>query len=202
MLFDELLDAYDFEKAVESLCLELRERCDLPSIHQLGLVVPCVEEGARQLEQRGIGPFFIAAGAPVFWKEKGSFKPFEGKMGLAYHRGVQLELLEPGSGSDFYARAVDASGRILVHHLGFLVRDTDKDAARLSEMGYPVWVRGRILSLPLIIDFAYMDTLSQTGFIVEFLTWRFLGLRFTPRPALFHTLGRLEKWSGKRSLSL
>lgn len=202
MLFDTLWDVDDFERAVERLCLEVRQRCDLPSIYQLGLVVPSVEEGARRLEQRGIGPFFIAAGAPVFWKERGSFKPFKGKMGLAYHRGVQLELLEPGSGSDFYARALDPSGGIIVHHLGFLVRDTDSHAARLSEMGYPVWVRGRISSLPLIIDFAYMDTLSETGLIVEFLTWRFLGLRFTPRPAMFHALGRLERWSGKRSISL
>jgi len=202
MQFAELLSAKNFREAVHSLARDFRTKHALGKIHQLGLVVPEVEQAAKALEAKGIGPFFIASGSPVLWNERGVDKKFRGKMGLAYHQGLELELLEPGQGSDFYRNHLDPKGGIVIQHLGFLCKDVDESAKKLESAGFPTWVRGRLKSFPLTTEFAYMDTISETGFIIEFISWRLLGIPFSPPPSLIHTLGRLEKWSGKRSISL
>ncbi len=202
VLLDELLAAANPSQAIESLAREFRCKHGLSRIHQLGLVVPDVEEAARTLEERGIGPFFIAQGAPVFWRERGQERQFRGKMGIAFHQGVEFELLEPGAGSDFYRQSLDPEGRIVVQHLGLVAENVDDCASRLDAAGSPLWVRGQLKMGPLGVDFAYMDSLVGAGFIVEFICWRVLGRPFCPPAGVFHAVGRLEKWSGKRSLSV
>jgi hypothetical protein len=202
VLLEELLNSVAFDRAVNDLAQEFREKHGLPAIHQLGLVVPNVEAAALSLEAQGIGPFFIAHGSPVLWRERGEERSIRGKMGLAYHRGYELELLEPTEGSDFYRRSLDPEGRIVVQHLGLLVEDVDEWADRLSAAGMPVWIRGRLKMGPSQVDFAYMDTLEEAGFIIEFISWRMFGRTFKPPASLLKVGGRLEKWSGKRSIAV
>lgn len=202
LYFDELLAAGDFRASVEGLASDFRARFALPGIHQIGLAVPDVEEAARELESQGIGPFFIAGGSPDFWHERGEAKDFTGKMGLASHEGLELELLEPGTGSDFYARSVDDERRPVVQHLGFLAGDVDVWASILSQAGYPVWVRGKLSAWPTSTQFAYMDTVKDAGLVIEFISWRLLGLPFSPIPGIYRTIGRLQKLTGKRTINL
>ena len=202
VFFESLLNAGDFGQAVHSLAREFRDKHGLPAIHQLGLVVLDVADAARSLEAHGIGPFFIAHGSPVSWCERGKERSIRGKMGLAYHAGIELELLEPAEGSDFYRQSLDPEGRIVLQHLGLLVPDVDEQAARLATAGSPVWVRGRLKIGPATADFAYMDTVEEIGLIIEFISWRILRWAFSPPPGLLKLAGRLEKWSGKRSISV
>lgn len=203
MIFlDELFEANDFSAAARRLAADFRREQGLGEVHQLGLVVADVEAAAASLEQRGLGPFFIAGGNPVRWQERGQEKRFNGKLGIAYHRGLELELLEPGSGSDFYRQSLDPGGRVVVQHLGLLVPEVDGPVAKLESAGYPAWVRGAIKSGPLVTEFAYMDTASEAGFVIEFICMRLFGRLFSPPPGLIHALGRLEKLLGKRSFSI
>jgi hypothetical protein len=203
LLLKDVLDSGDTRRAVEGMALDFRQKHRLPEVHQLGLVVPDVEAAAGELESKGIGPFFIAAGTPITWCERGGLKKFSGKLGIAYTEGFELELLEPGQGSEFYRQSLDPEGRIKVQHLGFLVKDVDEWAGRLEAEGYPVWVRGKIKAGPLAIEFAYMDTLKDAGTIIEFISWRMMGgIKLNPLPGLIHFLGRLQRWSGKRSISI
>lgn len=203
MIFlDDFLNTDEFSKAVNGLAKEFRDRYGLDKIHQLGLVVPDVEASAKALEDKGLGPFFIAAGSPVLWLERQEERDYRGKLGIAYYRGFELELLEPGEGSEFYRQRLDAESRIVVHHLGFMVPDVDEWAARLTAAGYPVWVRGRLKAGPMTGDFAYMDTVKDTGLVMEFISWRLMGIKISPPAAIFRALGRLEKWTGKRSISM
>ena len=71
LYFDELLKADDFSGAVNALATDFMKEYGLEKVHQVGLVVPDVEAAAEKLEKEGFGPFFIATGSPVFWKEKG-----------------------------------------------------------------------------------------------------------------------------------
>ncbi len=201
ILFDELLDTLDFKAKAEKLAADFREKNGLGRIHQLGLVVPDVEAAALALESRGLGPFFIASGAPVLWREKGRDLSFKGKLGMAMHRGFELELLEPGAGSSFYGDCVDRAGKIVVQHLGLLVEEVDEWSGRLSGQGCPVRVRGRIKTGPLTTDFAYMDTMEEAGLVIEFISWKVLGRGFTPPGGLYHALGKVQKLTGWRSLS-
>lgn len=198
----DLMRADDFGSAVKALAHDFCVQHGLPTIHQLGLVVPDVEAAARELEGQGIGPFFIAEGAPVLWCERGQEREVRLKLGLAYYQGFELEPLEPGEGSEFYGQSLDPEGRTVVQHLGFLVRDVDRWAERLVSAGFPLWVRGRIKAGPLLADFAYMDTVEEAGLIMEFISMRLFGRSIGPMAGLMHGLGRLEKWSGKRSISV
>ena len=119
------------------MAADFREKYGLGRISQLGLVVPNVEESARELEEKGLGPFLISAGSLARWDERGEPGRFRGKLGLARHQGVDLELLEPGAGSDFYRQDLDPEGRIVVQHLGFFVRDVDREAEKMNADGHP-----------------------------------------------------------------
>jgi hypothetical protein len=202
VFLDDLMQAPDFQAAVDNLARDFRRRFAFPAINQLGIAVPDVEQAALELEGKGIGPFFIAGGSPDFWYERFEPKSFTGKMAIAYHQGFEIELLEPGVGSDFYRQSVDPCGRPVVQHLGFLVQDVDVWGSILSQAGYPVWVRGRLSAWPTRTNFAYMDTVDQTGLVLEFICWKMLGITFTPMPGMFHTIGRLQKLSGKRAIYL
>jgi len=199
---DDLMAEGNFRTAVDLLATDCRTRHGLPAVHQLGLVVPDVEAAAARLEQQGIGTFFIATGSPVYWRENGTRPAVSGKLGMAYHHGIELELLEPTVGSDFYRRSLDPDGRIVVQHLGFLVDDVDGWVERATRNGMPVQVRGRLRAWPTTTDFAYMETDEQSGLIMEFISWRLLGLPIHPPAGMFRTIGRLEKWSGKRSIAI
>ncbi len=198
MFLEEMLRAPDFGTAVGNLARPFRERWGLPEVHQLGLVVPDVENAADALTRRGIGPFFIALGAPRLWRERGRERQVRGKMALARYRGVELELLEPLEGSDFYTGSVDPEGRPVLHHLGFRVADVDSWAERLARAGYLIWVRGQLGLGPLRTDFAYMDTVGDAGVIVEFIRWRIFGIRFVPPGPVLKAVGGLERGLGFR----
>jgi catechol 2,3-dioxygenase-like lactoylglutathione lyase family enzyme len=203
MIFlEDLMSRPDFGEALNNLIPEYREKFSLPEIHQLGLVVADVEEAARHLEEQGVAPFFIATGSPAFWIEREKKRFFRGKLGFSHHHGVELELLESGEGSDFYRRSLDPEGRIVVQHLGFLVDDVDAWAEKLTAAGSAVWVRGAITLGPANTQFAYMDTEEKTGIVIEFISQRCFGMRWWPLGAVFKVAARLEKWTGKRSISV
>lgn len=203
MIFlEDLLQANDFNQAVDNLAGEFRKKHDLPGIHQLGLVVPDVVEAALKLEENGLGPFFIAGGSPTFWQERGEEKSFSGKLGIAYHEGFELELLEPGQGSDFYRQSLDENGKIIVQHLGLKVKNVDDWADKLVQEGYPVYVRGKLRTGPMGSDFAYMDTAAEAGLVIEFISWNLLGIKCNPPGGIFRMIGKIQHRTGKRDLSI
>jgi hypothetical protein len=202
LYFEDLLKADDFPKAVNALGENFMKEYRLEKVHQVGLVVPDVEQAAAKLEGQGFGPFFIATGSPVFWKEKGGDREISGKLGLAYHEGIELELLQPVKGSDFYTRSLDPEGGIVVQHLGFLVKEVDAWADKATKAGLPVWVRGQLKAWASTTDFAYLEPLAASGLIMEFINWQVMGISFSPPPKLLKTVGRIEKWTGRRSIAL
>lgn len=202
IFFDDLLKENDFTGAVNSIAADFRKKHNFPEIHQLGLVVPDVIEAAKKYETKGIGPFFIAEGAPVLWRERGGKKAVSGKMGLAHFKGFEIELLEPLEGSDFYTKSLGPDGKTVLQHLGFLVKDVDARAKQLEASEIPVYVRGILKSGPMKTDFAYMEPIAPEGIILEFISWSFLGMRFTPPPTIIRAIGRIEKWTGKRCVAM
>jgi hypothetical protein len=202
IFFDDLLRQGDFTRNVGRLSHPVRKAHGFPSLHQLGLVVPDVEQAAEKLEEQGFGPFFIARGAPVFWHENGRACCVTGKMGLAYYKGVETELLEPMEGSAFYRNSLDPDGRTVVQHLGFLVEDVDIWTKKLKSAGIGVWVRGQLKTGALKTDFVYMNPNEDDGLIMEFISWKLFGKTLRPAPGIAHTIGRFQKWSGRRCWSL
>ena len=200
LLLEDLLAAEDFAKSVNDLAGEFRRRHDLPGIRQLGLVVPDVERAAIALEARGMGPLIISSGSPAMWRERGENRTVSGKMGLAYHEGFELELLEPTQGSDFYRQSMDSGGRPVLQHLGFFVDDVDKWTERLIATEVPVLIRGQLKMGPVSVEFAYMDTLKEVGLIVEFICWRIRGRTFMPPPGVTGRSRWMERFAGRHTV--
>lgn len=200
MLFDAILSAPNFTRALEDIAAPMMREFGLSRPGQLGLVVPDVEAAASELERRGMGPFLIAEGPVSRWTERGAQRSFTGKLGLASYRGLDLELLAPGEGSDFYRRALDPEGRIVLHHLGFFVKSVEPKEERIQAGGFSTWIRGSIRKGPIAAEFAYMDTVEKYGLVCELIDQRFLGFRTgSPPPFLMHGIGFLQKISGRRS---
>jgi hypothetical protein len=201
MLLADILFDSGFNAKVQDIALTFRKKAGIPfKVHQAGIVVPDVEAAVADLEARGFGPFIMAAASLPRWTERGSDGRFRGKLGMAYHDGIELELLEPGEGSDFYRQYVDPKGRPVIQHIGFLTHAVDTWADRLSGMGCPVRVRGRIGLGPLSIDFAYMDSVREAGTILEFIGYRFAGIPVRPTAGLIGAAGWLQKKTVKRCI--
>lgn len=199
--FDDILRSGNIDDVISQIAKDFREKYQFPAVRQLGIVVADVESAAAELEDKGIGPFFIASDTLDIWNERGKEKTFSGKVGLACHKGYEIELLESGKGSNFYKSCVK-KGRMVLQHLGFSVKDVDSWSQKLEESGNKTWVRGRIKSLGLVTEFAYMDTLKQAGIITELIDMRIFGVPLkNPHAGFYHNCGRLEKLIGKRSLS-
>ena len=199
ILLDQLMAHQDFTRAVNEVALDYRRRYGFPPIAQVGTVVPDAEQAAGDLEKQGLGPFFVGGGEPVLWRERGADLKYKGKIGFGYVGGIEVELIEPGQGSDFYRNWLDPNGGVVVQHLGFLVKDVDEWAEKIDA---PLWIRGRLKLGPLAGDFAYLDTVEQTGIILEFISWTVLGLSVNGAGWFFRPAARLMKLFGKRSISV
>ncbi len=202
MFLNDILIKDNFLKAAESLGQPFVEEMNLGKVHQLGLVVPDAQSAANRLEQKGIPPFFLANGPVDMWTENGKDREFRGSLGISSYQGKELELLEPGVGSNFYRQSLDPDGGVVIQHLGFIVKDVDESSERLTAAGCPLWVRGRIKIGPCLAEFAYMDAIAQCGFIVEFISYRLWNMPVRPRSGLYKILGQLQKVSGKRTFTL
>ncbi len=199
---DEMLCGGRVPSQDELLPADFRDRFGLDSVHQLGLSVPSVVETAGRLEEKGIGPFFIAEDDLALWIERGERKFFHGKLGMAYFGGYELELLEAGEGSTFYSQAFRPDGLIALHHVGLLDSRVDYRVRQLNEAGIETAVRGKIKMGPLKVNFAYMDARDEVGLIVEFIDYRIAGLSMKPSAGVMKGAARLMKRLGRNQLRM
>lgn len=199
---EDLLAKRSFSEAVNKLSRRIRDVHDFPPLYQVGAVVPDVESAAKSLEERGVGPFFIMAGPAARWREKGEHRDCKLKLGLAFHQGIQVELLEPVQGSDIHKDSLDARGRAVVQHLAFLVKDVDAWAEKLEAARTGLWVRATLKGAGLTADLAYMDTNEDDSLSMEFIRIKLFGIPLRLSGGVVHTIGRIQKWTGKRCLEV
>ena len=201
MLLADILFDSDFNTRVQEVAGAFRKKARIPfKVHQAGIVVPDVEAAVADLEAKGFGPFMMAAASLPRWTERSANGQFRGKLGMAYHDGIELELLEPGEGSDFYQCTLDSQCRPVIQHIGFLTHKVDEWAEKMSKIGCPTWVRGKIAVGPLRIEFAYMDSVREAGTILEFIGYWFAGIPVNPIPGLIGAAAWLQKKTGKRCI--
>jgi hypothetical protein len=216
ILLDDYIGAPDFPANLTARTGDLGARLGLPtSVDELGVLCPDVRKAADYLTRKhGSGPFFLGEGSPKHFTEGGAVKPFTTRIGLGYHKGVLIELAEPGLGSGIFTPAAPTQA-ITVHHLGFWARGdnlrrADRDGAdayfidRLRGAGHRPQFTGVLDALGVIGRVTIFHTAPQTGGLdLEFLDIRLLwpkGPKIRLAQWLLELGARLQIRTGHRSL--
>jgi catechol 2,3-dioxygenase-like lactoylglutathione lyase family enzyme len=151
---------------VPPLCQLLK----LPSVTQIGIVVPNLEETVTFYEERFfIGPFkWIADFQKLGYEEtyyKGKPENFNSTFAFSSLGNIEIEIIQPLSGKSIYQDFLLA-GRRGLHHLGFDVYgDFDQRVTAYTEMGFGVLMSGRGPNRA----FAYLGTEEIGGVIFELI---------------------------------
>ena len=138
---------------------------DKLKISQLGYVYKDIRTQASIMEQFFGVPRFNIIG-PVEMKIKLRGKETKWVATGAFSRlfdGVEIELIEPESGESIHQEFID-EGREGLHHILYDVDDLHLVLEKFKEEGIGVLQEGKIIGL----KYAYMDTESLLGIIVEF----------------------------------
>lgn len=139
---------------------------------QIGILVKDVRETARKFEETlGIGPWEIFE--PPFRDKTFQGKPADFKylIGLAKSGGIQVELMQIGSGKTVYDDFLKRKG-YGIHHIAIGTSNMDERVKELRKKGFTVTQSGNRPG----VKFAYFDTEDQLGVIFELIErdWSFL----------------------------
>jgi len=148
----------------------LDQLLQLPSVTQIGMVVPDLEEALVSFQEKfnvesfeWITDFSKLGYMEIYYLGKpGKFNSL-----LAFFRlGImEMEIIQPVSGQSIYRDFLD-QGRQGIHHLGFDVgEDFDERLAAYARIGIKVLMSGRGSNRA----FAYLDTEKAGGVIYELL---------------------------------
>lgn len=174
----------------------------LPAINQLGIVVPNIDEAVKNYTHLlGIGPWFRSKTIKHETQYRGKPITIDVDIVLAFHRGVEVELIQLEGGDEcIYSKLIALSGGGL-HHVGSLVLSYNQGMKRVNEAGIEVIQSGVILTQGgAITRYAYLDTVKQCGIITELIETRLYGVP-VPQNRFFMEIGCLtgdvEKVYGK-----
>jgi methylmalonyl-CoA/ethylmalonyl-CoA epimerase len=150
----------------------VKKQLRLPKTGQIGYVITDMNKTIAYYKNVfGISPWMLLDARPEPCIEKGKEVHPLLRIALAYQGSVQLELIQVVEGESFHLNHVK-EGREKAHHLGFMVQDINKRLDSCREMGIGIVQRGTIRASGIVVDYAYLDTVDQTGIIIELLQWR------------------------------
>jgi catechol 2,3-dioxygenase-like lactoylglutathione lyase family enzyme len=142
------------------------------TISQVALVVQDLDEAVRRYWTRcGIGPWRIYTYQPALVKDmtyRGRRRDYRMRLALAQAGDVMLELIQPLSEENVYTEHLRTKGPGL-HHIGIVVPSVDAAVAEAGRGGVQVLQSGRGYGARGDGAYAYMDTESLLGMIVEFI---------------------------------
>jgi catechol 2,3-dioxygenase-like lactoylglutathione lyase family enzyme len=138
------------------------------TVCQIGLVVRDVEQSARAYaELLGVDVPSCVLTAP---EEKSHIRyrgqPTQGRAKIAFFQldNLSLELIEPVGGPSAWQEFLETRGEG-VHHIAFQISGMDEQIACLEAKGLPLLQRGDFTGG----RYAYMDSASQLGVVLELL---------------------------------
>jgi methylmalonyl-CoA/ethylmalonyl-CoA epimerase len=138
---------------------------------QIGILTGDLEEAMHRYSQVfACGPWSVWTYGPTTMSEssfRGQPGCFEMRLALA-GTGPQLELIQPLRGPSIYDEWLEEHGEGL-HHIGTRVADLDHGVSDARARGFEVIQSGRGYGLDGDGGFAYLDTASQLGIILELI---------------------------------
>jgi catechol 2,3-dioxygenase-like lactoylglutathione lyase family enzyme len=150
----------------------VKKQLRLTKTGQIGYVITDINKTIAYYKNTfGISPWMLLDARPEPCIEKGKEVHPLLRIALAYQGSIQLELIQVVEGESFHLNHVK-EGREEAHHLGFMVQGINKRLDSCREMGIGIVQRGTIRASGIVVDYAYLDTVDQTGIIIELLQWR------------------------------
>lgn len=143
---------------------EIKEKLDLPTVTQVGVVVRDMDKAIAYYEMLGLGPFVRPEISYTDVLYHGRTVSNAWLMGFCSLGQIEMELIQPVSGPTIYRDFLEMKGEG-IHHLGFDVQDMDARLAKYQKMGIRVLQSGRTP----VGGFAYLDTLATGGVIFELI---------------------------------
>ncbi|NND68236.1 MAG: hypothetical protein HKN19_11670 [Halioglobus sp.] len=141
----------------------------LGPVKQWGFLVRDLDEAmASWVEQLGIGPWWGYRGVQVKARVDGAESDVVMSVGLAYHQGVQIELIHqtndaPSPYSYFYKDSDDAQ---VLQQVAYMVPDVE--AAVRECQGRGMTETGRIIPAPGT-EYVYMSSDAMRGLAIELM---------------------------------
>lgn len=138
-------------------------------VDQIAFVVRNLEEAVVAYAATGLGPWDIYTYGPKrcsVMTYKGENRSYVMKLALCTHGSVMYELIESVEGPNCYEDYFDVHGEGF-HHFGYGVANIDHEIARMAALGYPLLQSGRGFGVDGDGAYAYFDTETATGCILE-----------------------------------
>lgn len=144
----------------------------LTQVNQIALVVRDLDAAMRQYwEKLGVGPWKVYTYGPPLVRDmmyRGRRQDHRMRIALAQVGPLMLELIQPLSDGNIYVEHLDRKGEGL-HHLGVFVSSLDEAVAEAGRQGFSVLQTGRGYGRLGDGGYAYLDTESALGVIMELI---------------------------------
>ncbi len=141
-------------------------------VDQVALIVRDLDASMRRYwEMLGIGPWKVYTYGPPLVRDmtyRGRPHNYRMRLALAFTGSLMWELIQPLSGESVYTEHLDRKGEGL-NHVGVFVPSLDEGIAEAKAHGYTVLQSGRGYGKLGDGGYAYLDTESSFGMIVELI---------------------------------
>jgi methylmalonyl-CoA/ethylmalonyl-CoA epimerase len=142
------------------------------TIIQIAIVCKDIETTARRWAALlGVDPpknFSTDPGLECDMVYRGKPSNAQAKLAFLEAGACQLELIQPLGPGSSWQEQLDQCGES-IHHIAFKVKDIDSSLRACREMGMPVLHQGRFGNKDG--SYAYLDSKSQLGAVIELLHW-------------------------------
>ncbi len=141
----------------------------LGPVKQWGYLVRDLDEAMDcWMNQLGIGPWWGYRNVPATAQCNGQQNPILMSVGLAYHQGMQIELIQqlddaPSPYQYFYQRGTEAQA---LQQVAYMVPDVEGAIAQCQQRG--MHEIGRILPSPALA-YVYMSSPAMAGLAIELM---------------------------------
>lgn len=145
----------------------------IASVDQVAVVVRDLDRAMeRYTSELGIGPWAVYTFSPDWIRDmtfRGREQGYTMKLALCDVGEVMYELIEPVEGPNSYEEFLNEHGEGL-HHLGYFVEDLNAEIENMGSKGFPLLQSGRGMGVDDDGGYAYFDTESAFGCILEAIT--------------------------------
>lgn len=164
----------------------------LPPVSHLGIVVDDLSTARRSYAALyGVATWYQGIFKSQQIRHRDMLINLDLDIAFGYSGRLQIELVEVRSGDDnIYSQHLKQHGEGL-HHVGFTVKDLDRQQQHLHDRGIPVVQSGRLTSPGgAVTRYAYFDTTALLGYQLELVETRLFGIPLS-QSRLSMTLGCL-----------